>query len=167
MVKMVKMGGAQTTFRRLFFFFFSKTKSFASKTFEKRKSPVSYVFSLARFFPPTFFFSFFGGGGGQPGAVSAIFCFVFFLQKNEGETFLVPAEKKKARRNKRAKTKNQSSSRAVREKSQRSHSLKSLFCRFRDDDNDLLDIFFLPFSIDEEVVREEHHRRRRFEEERR
>merc|ERR1712100_409178 len=73
--------------------------------------------------------------------------------------------KKKARRNKRAKTKNQSSSRAVREKSQRSHSLKSLFCRFRDDDNDLLDIFFLPFSIDEEVVREEHHRRRRFEEE--
>ena len=151
-----------------FSFFFSKTKSFASKTSEKRKCPpVSYVFSLARFFTPNSLFFFFGGGGGQPGAVSAIFCFVFFLQKNEGETFLVPAEKKKARRNKRAKTKNQSSSRAVREKSQRSHSLKSLFCRFRDDDNDLLDIFFLPFSIDEEVVREEHHRRRRFEEERR
>ena len=56
--------------------------------------------------------------------------------------------------------------RAVREKLQRSHSLKR-FCRFRDDDNDLLDIFFLPFSIDEEVVREEHHRRRRFEKERR
>ena len=67
--------------------------------------PVSYVFSLARFFTPNSLFFFFGGGGGQPGAVSAIFCFVFFLQKNEGETFLVPAEKKRLEETKEQKQK--------------------------------------------------------------
>ena len=153
-----------------FFFFFRRHSCFASnKTSEKRKCPpVSYrsTYFLSRvFLPPTLFFSFLAAAGASQGR-SLPFLF-FFLQKNEGDIF-GPRIKKKARRNKRAKTKNQSSSRAVREKSQRSHSLiKSLFCRFRDDDNDLLDIFFLPFSIDEEVVREEHHRRRRFEEERR
>ncbi len=86
-----------------FFFFFFRRHSFASKTSEKRKCP--FVFSLARFFTPNSLFFFFGGGGGQPGAVSAIFVFVFFLQKNEGETFLVPAEKKRLEETKEQKQK--------------------------------------------------------------
>ena len=153
-----------------FFFFFFEDTVVLPPTRRLRKEsapPCRSTYFLSRvFLPPTLFFSFLEAAGASQGR-SLPFLFFFFCRRTK-ETFLVPALKKKARRNKRAKTKSQSSSRAVREKSQRSHSLiKSLFCRFRDDDNDLLDIFFLPFSIDEEVVREEHHRRRRFEEERR
>ena len=102
--------GSQTTFRRLFFsFFFSKTKSFASKTSEKRKCPpVSYIhtYFLSRvFLPPTLFFSFLAAAGASQGrSLPFLFCF-FFTQKNEGETFLVPAEKKRLEETKEQKQK--------------------------------------------------------------
>ena len=73
------------------FFFFRRHSCFVSKTSEKRKCPVSYVFSLARFFTPNSLFFFFGGGGGQPGAVSAIFVLFFVFCRRTKETFLVPA----------------------------------------------------------------------------
>ena len=154
----------------VFFFFFRRQKVLPPRRLRKESAPPCRIyiriFSRAFFYPQLSFFLFWRRRGPARGGLCH-FCFVFFYTEERRRDIFGPRRKKKARRNKRAKTKNQSSSRAVREKSQRSHSLKSLFCRFRDDDNDLLDIFFLPFSIDEEVVREEHHRRRRFEEERR
>ena len=77
-----------------FSFFFSKTKSFASKTSEKRKCPpVSYrsTYFLSRvFLPPTLFFSFLAASGASQGR-SLPFLFFFFFCRRTKETFLVPA----------------------------------------------------------------------------
>ena len=101
--------GSQTTFRRLFFsFFFSKTKSFASKTSEKRKCPpVSYIhtYFLSRvFLPPTLFFSFLAAAGASQGR-SLPFLFCFFLHRRTKERHFWSPQKKKGSKKQKSKNK--------------------------------------------------------------
>ena len=97
--------GSQTTFRRLFFsFFFSKTKSFASKTSEKRKCPpVSYIhtYFLSRvFLPPTLFFSFLAAAGASQGRSLPFFVLFFFCRRTKERHFWSPQKKKGSKKQK-------------------------------------------------------------------